>query len=565
MSFSLPQHFRRHHLTVALLASAIFSTPAMAALDDAKAILQVLLNKGVISQQDYDKTLEEWNSKPLDSVPPVQFVQDALGVQAKDVQKAVENAKKDEKNGSVKPSGFGWVSADGEKSANLIGLVHFDARSIDNGLTDSADKDSASGASNYEVRRARIGLNGSIAKDLDYEILTNLVGSSSNLIHRAYINYGYNKNAQFRVGRFKQPFSLEEMTSANATDFQERSYGNQLVASQRLGAMVFGEPRQGFTYALSSYQDGFNELSNTTNAGTLAVGRVTVNFAELGGFNNSVVHLGLASDKGRYEVTPATSTDTGSTSASTTQYTRATILSFRTEDRGMANAYRAQIAGDVTGGTTLSGYGVQANNVASVKKDLQGIELALANGPFKFQTEYFDASYNASAQSCAFGTTTCYDSSLNVSARTNYYEFMYNLTGESWANAYKSGAFTTVKPLANFSSGSGGGWGAWQLGLRYSTYSVTEPTWATARTNVTSSVSTGKATALTNSNFSRGENAEGGNTTTLGVNWILNPNSRVIFNYAVTKFDRPVTYISTTSLGSTSEEKVVSIRTQINF
>ena len=35
MSFSLPQHFRRQHLTVALLASAIFSTPAMAALDDA--------------------------------------------------------------------------------------------------------------------------------------------------------------------------------------------------------------------------------------------------------------------------------------------------------------------------------------------------------------------------------------------------------------------------------------------------------------------------------------------------------------------------------------------------
>lgn len=113
MNFSLPQHLRPHRLTAALLAGAIFASPAMAALDDAKAILEVLLKKGVIAQKDYDTTLEEWSSKPLDSVPPVQFVQDALGVQAKEVQKAVEFTKKDEKNGSVKPSGFEWVSADG--------------------------------------------------------------------------------------------------------------------------------------------------------------------------------------------------------------------------------------------------------------------------------------------------------------------------------------------------------------------------------------------------------------------------------------------------------------------
>ena len=569
MSFSLPLHLRRRHLTAALLASAIFSTTATAALDDAKAILQVLLNKGVITQQDYDKTLKEWNSKPLDSVSPVQFVQDALGVQAKDVQKAVENAKKDEKNGSVKPSGYGFVSADGERSINLIGLVHFDARSIDNGLTDSADKDSASGASNYEVRRARIGLNGSIAKDLDYEILTNLVGSSANLIHRAYINYGYNKNAQFRVGRFKQPFSLEEMTSANATDFQERSYGNQLVASQRLGAMVFGEPRQGFTYAISSYQDGFNELSNTTNVGNLAIGRATVNFAELNDLNNSVIHFGLGIDKGSYETTPTTSTDTG-VAASTV--TRATILSFRTENRGLGNAYRAQIAGD----TVTAGYGVAGNNVANITKNMQGLELALATGPFKFQSEFIDSTYSASATnynldaSVVGGTAgSSYSSSFDIKAKTNYYEFIYNLTGESWANSYKSGAFTTIKPKANFSAGSNGGLGAWQLGVRYSTYTVTEPSSFTGRTDVAGAVSTGSTTVNSRSKWtSRGENSEQAQTVTLGVNWILNPNSRVIFNYAVTKFDRPVTYLSTTTpatLGSTSEEKVVSIRTQINF
>lgn len=479
-----------------------------------------------------------------------------------DIQKAIEYVKKHEKDGSVKPSGYGWVSADGEKSVNLIGLVHFDSRNIDNGLSESNDKDSASGASNYEVRRARIGLNGSIAKDLDYEILTNLVGSSPNLIHRAYINYGYNKNAQFRVGRFKQPFSLEEMTSANATDFQERSYGNQLVASQRLGVMVFGEPTKGFTYAISSYQDGFNELSNTTNAGTLGIGRATVNFAELNNISDSVLHFGVGIDKGRYETTPTTSTDTGTTASS---YTRATIVSLRSEDRGLSNAYRAQIAGDFV----TAGYGVQANNNASITKDLKGLEVALAKGAFKFQAETFDSSYSASSRNydsvnaVDYGTTN-YD----IKAKTNYFEFIYNLTGENWSNSYKSGAFTTVKPKANFSSGTGGGLGAWQLGIRLSNYEISEPT-------VVATKSDGQVVARSfakiNSNASwnsRGENSEKAQTITYGLNWILNPNSRVILNYAVTKFDRAVTYLTTTTpatLGTTDLEKVISIRTQINF
>lgn len=121
-------------------------------------------------------------------------------------------------------------------------MVQFDGRNFDNGLTDSQDKNSASGADTFEVRRARIGINGTLWKHVDFEVLTNLVGSSTNVVHRAYINYNHNSSAQIRVGRFKQPFSLEEQTSANAIDFMERSYGNQMVAGQRNGAMVFGEP-----------------------------------------------------------------------------------------------------------------------------------------------------------------------------------------------------------------------------------------------------------------------------------------------------------------------------------
>ena len=458
---------------------------------------------------------------------------------------------------SVKPNGFGLVSADGQSSVNLTGVVQFDARSIQDGLLESADKDAASGADNFEVRRARIGINGTLFKDIDYEILTNVVGSSPNLVHRAYVNYGFNKAAQVRVGRFKQPFSLEELTSANAIDFMERSYGNQLVPSHRLGAGVFGEPTKGFTYAFSIYQDGFNEISNTDQVGNSNVGRIALNLADFAKISDTVIHFGAAADQGRYQVLPTVSTDSGKVAD---YVTRATILSFRSEDRGLANAYRFQLGGDWITPT----YGGAANNAANVKKDLKGLELVLATGPVKFQTESFNAAYSASAINYQLKGTgpspvltadnNAGTANLALSAKTNYYALVYNLTGEKWSDAYKAGVFGAIKPKSNFSTASGGGWGAWQLAARVSTYEA--------------SVANASAIADGAAGKSRAENAEKATTITYGVNWILNPNSRVLLNYARTNFGRPVTYLSTTTpsgLGTTSKEDVLSVRSQINF
>lgn len=556
MIHSTPVHHRSNRLTAALLASVLFATPAFAASDDAKTILQVLLSKGVITQKDFDTTLDALNSKLPDGVSPVQFVQDALGVQAKEVQKAVEFTKKDEKNGSVRPSGFGFVSADGQNSINLIGQVHFDVRSLETGLSKVQDKDAGSGADNFEVRRARLGFNGTLFKDLDYEVLTNLVGSNANLLHRAFINYSYNKDAQIRVGRFKQPFSLEEQTSANAIDFQERSYGNQLVPAQRLGAMIHGAPTKGFTYALSLYQDGFNEVSNTENIGSLGVGRVTLNLAELRDIKDTVLHFGVGYDKGSYQTTPTVGTDTG---AAISGLTRGTVLAFRSEDRGIANIYRAQISGDVIDPT----YGGAANNVANVNKELKGLEIALATGPWKFQSEYFDASYNATALNKNNASVLQGTANLNLTAKTDYYELVYNITGENWAQSYRNGAFSSIRPKSNFGSG---GIGAWQVGWRLSSYKVGEPAATLASGSGTTRTYT-KTFGTINGNTSRGENSATATTNTLGVNWILNPNARVIFNYAETKFGNKVTYLSTTpaDVGFTSKERVASVRTQLNF
>jgi phosphate-selective porin OprO/OprP len=461
---------------------------------------------------------------------------------------------------AVKPSGFGLVSADGQSTVNLYGQFHFDMRSVDNGLNVVNDKDAGSGADNFEVRRGRLGITGTVLKGIDYELITNTLGSNANLIHRAYINYSYNKEGQIRVGRFKQPFSLEEMSSANGIDFMECSYGNQLVPSHRLGVMIHGEPVKGFTYGVSVYQDGFNEISNTENVGALGAARATVNLAELRGIKDTILHFGVGLDKGKYQTTPTVSTDTGATISG---LTRGTVLAFRSEDRGMANVYRAQISGDTISPT----FGGMANNVANISKELKGLEVALAAGPWKFQSEYVDAAYSAKALN--YNTDTALSATglkgtatLDVTAKTNYHEFLYNVTGENWASAYKSGAFGSVKPKSNF---GGGGTGAWQVGWRLSSYKVGEPSGTALAGSGVSKTTTTFSTI--NTNTSRGENSATATTSTLGLNWILNPHARVMFNYAETKFGTRVTYLTTTAsdVGFTNKEKLFSVRTQLSF
>jgi phosphate-selective porin len=153
-------------------------------------------------------------------------------------------------------------------------------------------------------------------------------------------------------------------------------------------------------------------------------------------------------------------------------------------------------------------------------------------------------------------------------------EFMYNITGESWSDAYKGGAFGGIKPKTNFMTDYGGavgmGTGAWQVGLRTSKYTADQAV-STDTCTTTGSCATTVITGTTTLG-SRVQNSETARTTTYALNWILNSNARVMFNYAETKFGHNIVMLDTNTStsgaytgGATDKERVISVRSQFNF
>jgi len=125
--------------------------------------------------------------------------------------------------------------------------------------------------------------------------------------------------------------------------------------------------------------------------------------------------------------------------------------------------------------------------------DLYDVELAGVLGPFSAQGEYILASSSGGTDADFAGW---------------YVEASYFLTGEHRPYELPTGAFGRVIPDRPAGGGEGGR-GAWQVAARVSSLDFEEP-----------GVSTGKLDGAT-----------------LGLNWHLNSNMRIMFNYGISNVD----------------------------
>jgi phosphate-selective porin OprO/OprP len=406
---------------VVALATVI---PAYA--DEYKDTLNILREKNVITQQEYNAKLKAYEEKEENKKFATQRID-------KDVSDSVKYRQARANDGSVTENGLGLKSKDGNNTAQFTGRIHMDYRQYtpDYGVGQTTD----SYQNLAEVRRARFGVRGQFAKDFKYQLLANFgasdgFSSTSSTADEMWVNYAANPEMQFQFGLFKMPFSLEQMTSSNNLDFMERSLIGQndteFIPAKETGFMLHGVPKPGLTYAIAASRGKSNKSAEFD--GLDYIGRVTTNIAELTGSKAYTAHLGAAYSTGEIKsgVAPA---------------------SGRTESRMQSGWFT---------GSALSG---------ATTRTRQGLEAAFAYNAFKVQGEQFNFKYDAATGN-------------DQEIKGYYVQALYNLTGES--HAYKDGVFGWIKPNNAIDKG---GKGAWQVGVRMSEFDASTITVATGKSN----------------------------------------------------------------------------------
>lgn len=262
-----------------------------------------------------------------------------------------------------------------------------------------------------EFRRARIFVQGYVYERFEYKLQVDFAGGE---VAFKDIYFGIRHPTYgFRMGHFKEPFGLEELTSSKYITFVERGLPSVFVASRNSGFMLHGAVRDtGFRYGVGVFRDTEDSGVGDRPEGYDVTGRVAgalVNRDD----GRHVVHVGVAA-------------------------------SLQNND-GSERVFRQRPEVHLSP-RFISSAAIPTDHVALV--DLEG---ALVSGPFSAQAEYVLAEVSSPVVG---------DPSLS-----GWYVFAtYFLTGES--RPYEDAEFGRLRPQRNFLEN--GGLGAFELAARYS-------------------------------------------------------------------------------------------------
>ncbi|MDH5407430.1 MAG: porin, partial [Gammaproteobacteria bacterium] len=160
-------------------------------------------------------------------------------------------------------SGIKLTSSDGRYQFELGGRVMIDVAHYQEDQTTLGD--------GTELRRARIELEGAIY-DWAYEFGLDVADEDGAAeVKDAYIEYLGWDSMKLKLGQFKQPFSLEELTSSKYITFMERALPNTFAPGRTIGVGVqtYGKNTNigagFFGQAYDEDQDGEGDESNSVS------------------------------------------------------------------------------------------------------------------------------------------------------------------------------------------------------------------------------------------------------------------------------------------------------------
>ncbi len=134
------------------------------------------------------------------------------------------------------------------------------------GMTD-ADNDADAGTySTFEIRRARIGLRGTLFENVRAQLEANLVPGSDLSMRSAFLEWREHKAAYIKLGYDKPRFSFEENTSsAEILTVERTAINNMLVPGAQNGLSLAGGIER-LSYAVGVYTDRNNRNADGDNS-----------------------------------------------------------------------------------------------------------------------------------------------------------------------------------------------------------------------------------------------------------------------------------------------------------
>ena len=471
-------NFKLHSLVATtLVGSFLLGFGANALADSTDDIVNALMAKGVLTEEE-----------------------GALLLKGRSGEKEASDKKKESAVSAKFKDGLSFESGDGKFKAQINGRVHTDYRNFDHDdgarnpalapatVTNSiANVNGNTVTDTFDLRRARLGFKVNYKDYYEGEVVADLTDGGAT-VDVANLNVAWWQPAQFKFGIFKMPMNLEELTSSNNIDFQERSFVNQLAPGKEIGAMLHGSPFKGITYGLA-VSNGNAKLreADIREDGKDVIGRVTANFAEMMDNKEMVLHTGLSFSQG--------DTPEGQVG-----------ISGRTEGRG-ATFFRAPTLANAAAaydGTDRTRFGVEG---------------AVGYGPFKLQAEWLQ-------QNNDFKTVV---RDYDVDIKNWYVQGLWTISGENYADAYKNGSFGSRKPKNDFDPSNFSG-GLWEVGVRYSEFDASDYN-TVGIANGTVDAAFGAATSATKAaGFSKAD------AWSFGVKFLPNANMRFMLNYVMTDF-----------------------------
>ena len=289
--------------------------------------------------------------------------------------------------------------------------------------------------SGSEFRRTRLYMSGDLFENLSFKSQFDFAGGSTALKDVFVALKGIPGFGNVKVGHYKEPFSLEELTSSNYMTFVERSLPNAFSSSRNTGMTVYNtQLGQRLTWAAGVFRDTDNG-GTSLNDGVGGTFRLT-GVPALSKQKDRLVHMGVS-----YSVRRP------SNSVLRWRQRPELHLTDRYLDTASFSADRVQIL---------------------------ALEGAVVSGPFSVQSEYvYSAARSQIAGDPVFGGFYVYASVF--------------LTGEQRNYKASAASFDRVRPRKNFAPGEGSG--AWEMALRYSTLDLTDRAIQGGRlTNLTAAV-----------------------------------------------------------------------------